>query len=170
MNVVLIGYRGAGKTTVAEALSRKTGMEVISTDAMITKKEAADIPQIVRRHGWEYFRDRESEVIREVAALENVIVDAGGGAVIRERNTRLLKDTGTVFWLTASVETITRRIEANDQRPSLTGNQTFLEEISGVLKERTPLYEKAADHIVKTDGRTPDEIAGEILETLKKRK
>ncbi len=168
MNVVLIGYRGSGKSTVAEALSRKTGMEVISTDAMITKKEAADIPQIVRRHGWEYFRDMESEVIREVSVLKNVIVDAGGGVVAREQNMKLLRDTGAVFWLTASVETITRRIEASDERPSLTGDRSFLQEISGVLKERTPLYEKAAHHTVKTDCRTPDEIAGEIFELMRK--
>jgi len=170
MNIVLIGYRGSGKSTVAKVLSRKTGMEVISTDAMITEKEAADIPRIVQRHGWDYFRDVENEVIREVSALDNIIVDAGGGAVLREENRRLLKNNGVVFWLTADVETITRRIRTSAERPSLTGDKSFLEEAGQVLQQRIPLYEKAAHHTVKTDGRTPDEIAGEIIETIKKRK
>lgn len=163
MNLVLIGYRGTGKSTVGKVLAARLGRELVSTDAEVIKRAGQPIPQIVAGHGWEHFRDIESRVCQELAARDGLVIDTGGGAILRPQNVDVLKKTGTLFWLTASVDTITMRIGGDTQRPSLTGTKSFLEEIQDVLRERTPKYQAAADHSVSTDGRSSEQIADEIL-------
>lgn len=162
MNLVLIGYRGTGKSTVAQLLAQRLGMEVVSLDAEIVR-EAGPIPEIVAAHGWPHFRDLESAVTKRVAARDGIIIDAGGGVILRPENVENLKRGGTLFWLRASVPAIVARIESGTQRPALTAGKTFTEEVEDVLRERTPLYQAAADHTVDTDGRTPEDVAGEVL-------
>jgi shikimate kinase len=166
MNIVLIGYRGTGKSTVAKIIGARLNRPVISTDEAIVKRERRTIPEIVAEHGWDYFRDVESSICNEVAALDGCVIDTGGGAVLREPNVHALKKTGTLFWLTASVGTIGKRIGKDTQRPSLTGTKSFLDEIEEVLRERTPRYQAAADHVIDTEGRSIVQIADEILARL----
>lgn len=163
MNVVLIGYRGVGKSTVGRTLAVRLRRELISTDKEISKRAGRSISDIVAQHGWEYFRDLESEVCRELAVRDNLIIDTGGGAILRPQNVEALKRSGTVFWLTASVETITSRIGGDTQRPSLTGTKSFVEEIREVLEERTPKYAAVADHTIATDGRSADAVTNAIM-------
>ena len=96
MNIVLIGYRGTGKSAVARVLAEGTGREVVSTDARIVEVAGRSIPEIVDKHGWEYFRDIESRVVDEVATRDGIIIDAGGGVVIRDRNTEALRKNGNI--------------------------------------------------------------------------
>jgi shikimate kinase len=166
MNVVLIGYRGTGKSTVGRIVAARLGRSVVSTDAEIVRIAGQGIPEIVAQHGWDYFRDLESQVCRELAGRDGLVIDTGGGAILRPQNVEALKKTGTLFWLTASVDTITKRIGRDTQRPSLTGTKSFVEEIQEVLRERTPKYEAVADHIIATDGRSVVQIADEILARL----
>ena len=166
MNVVLIGYRGAGKSTVGKIVAARLGRVLVSTDAEIVKLSGQTIPDIVEQHGWEYFRDLESKVCQELAGRKGLVIDTGGGAILRPRNVELLKETGRLFWLTASVSTITERIGHDTQRPSLTGVKSFVDEIQDVLRERTPKYQAAADYIIETDGRSASEVADEILARL----
>jgi len=95
-----------------------------------------------------------------------LVIDTGGGAILRSDTVDKLKQTGTLFWLTASVDTITKRIGRDTQRPSLTGTKSFVDEVQDVLRERTPKYEAAADHVIATDGRSIVQIADEILARL----
>ena len=166
MNIVLIGYRGTGKSTVGKLIAARLGRTVVSTDAEIVKQTGQSIPEIVAQHGWAYFRDLESEVCEELAGKDGLVIDAGGGVILRSQNVELLKKTGTLFWLTASVDTITQRIGRDTQRPSLTGTKSFVDEIQEILCERTPQYEAAADHQIATDGRSIVQIADEILARL----
>ena len=154
MNIVLIGYRGTGKSTVARLLAARLGRDLVSTDAEIVKRAERTIPEIVAQEGWEYFRGLESDICRELASRDQLVIDTGGGAILRAQNIEALKKTGTVFWLTASVETIAKRIGGGNQRPSLTGTKSFVDEIQDVLRERTPKYQAAADHVVMTDNRS----------------
>jgi shikimate kinase len=167
MNVVLIGYRGTGKSTVGRILADRLGRELISTDAAVVQRAGLPIPDIVARHGWEHFRDLESQVCRELSARDGLVLDTGGGAILRSENVACLKAGGILFWLTAEVGTIAGRISGDTQRPSLTGTKSFTEEIEEVLRERLPKYEVAADHRVATDNRTPTEVAEAILSELK---
>ena len=162
MNIVLIGYRGTGKSTVSRLLAAQLGRELVSTDAEIVKRANRKIPEIVAQEGWEYFRNLESDICRELASRDRLVIDTGGGAILRTQNVEALKKNGTVFWLTASVETITKRIGANTQRPSLTGTKSFVDEIRDVLRERTPKYQAAADHTIATDDRS----INQLIETL----
>ena len=165
MNIVLIGYRGTGKSTVGKLLAMRLGRQFVSTDEEIIRRAKRTIPEIVAQEGWEYFRDLESEVCREFAGRDRLVIDTGGGAILRTQNVEALKKSGTLFWLTASVGTITKRIGRDNQRPSLTGSKSFVDEIQDVLRERTPKYQAASDHVITTDDRSIKQLV-EILLTL----
>ena len=163
MNIVLIGYRGTGKSTVGRLLAARLGREFVSTDAEIVKRAQRTIPEIVTQQGWDYFRDLESDICRELASRDQLVIDTGGGAILRAQNVEALKKDGTVFWLTASVETIAKRIGGDNQRPSLTGTKTFIDEIQDVLRERTPKYHAAADHSIATDDQSINQLVEMLL-------
>ncbi|MGZ8373319.1 MAG: shikimate kinase [Nitrospira sp.] len=166
MNVVLIGYRGTGKSTVGKLVAARLDRVLVSTDAEIVKLVGQSIPEIVEQHGWEYFRDLETKICQDLAGRDGVVIDTGGGAILRSQNVEGLKRTGKLFWLTAPVETIAKRIGADTQRPSLTGTKSFLDEIQDVLRERTPKYQAAADYIIESDGKSTTQVAEEILARL----
>jgi shikimate kinase len=166
MNIVLIGYRGAGKSAVGRRLAARLGRTLVSTDAEIVKRAHRSIPEIVAQDGWEYFRDLESDICRELANRDRLVIDTGGGAILRAHNVEVLKKNGTVFWLEASVGTITKRIGGDTQRPSLTGTKSFVDEIQDLLRERTPKYQVAADHVIKTDDQPIDQLVDTLLGLL----
>ena len=162
MNIILIGYRGTGKSTLGRLLAARLGRDLVSTDAEIVKRAQRTIPEIVAQDGWEYFRDLESDICGELASRDQLVIDTGGGAILRAQNVEALKKNSTVVWLTASVETIAKRIGGDSQRPSLTGTNSFIDEIQDVLRERTPKYQAAADHSIATD----DQSINQLVETL----
>ena len=166
MNVVLIGYRGTGKSTVGKVVAARLGRSIVSTDKEIVRRAGASIPDIVAAHGWDYFRDLESAVCQELAGEDGLVIDTGGGVILRQQNVDALKRNGRLIWLTASVKTIAARIGGDTQRPSLTGTKSHLEEIQDVLTERVPKYQAAADVTLCTDGRSIDELASAILQSL----
>lgn len=163
MNIVLIGYRGTGKSAVGKSLASMTGKQLVSTDQEIVRRAGKTIPEMVSEHGWEYFRDVESAVVEESSAKEGLILDCGGGVVLRERNRLSLRQNGFVVWLTADIPTIIKRISDDTQRPSLTGKMSFVDEIAAVLAERIPIYRETAHLTIQTDDRTPDQIAEMVL-------
>jgi len=166
MNIVLIGYRGTGKSRIARRLAELSKWPVFCTDLEIVKKAGMPVPDIIRKRNWDYFRDVESEICKQAGKKDRTIIDTGGGAVLRKENVEALRQRGRIFWLTAEVSTIMERIKASDERPSLTGKKSYVEEVEEVLNERMPLYKAAADHIIATDGRTIDEIATEIRQLM----
>jgi len=163
MNIVLIGYRGTGKSVVGELLARKLNRETVSMDAEIVKKAGMSIPEYVEKNGWPGFRDLETEVARELAARDNIIVDCGGGIIERSENIPALRENGVIFWLQASVDVIVDRIAGGTERPALTEGKTFTEEVAEVLHRRTPLYSDAAQHTIDTDAMTPEQVVDCIL-------
>lgn len=163
MNIVLIGYRGTGKSEVGQLVAARLGLRYIGMDARIVEQAGMSIPEIVERFGWPGFRDRETAVARELAALDNVVIDCGGGVIERPENITALRTNGRIFWLKASVATIVARIQGDTQRPSLTGGKSFIDEVAEVLERRTPLYRAAADCEIDTDPLTPEQVAKQIL-------
>jgi len=168
MNIVLIGYRGTGKSAVGEVLAERLGMPCIGMDAEIVKKAGMTIPEIVEKYDWPRFRDMESEVTRELAGLDHTIIDTGGGVIERPENTETLKTNARIFWLKASADTIVSRIQDGTERPSLTSGKTFTEEVSEVLERRIPKYKSAAQYEIDTDNSTPEQIAERIIEIWNK--
>ncbi|TFG62455.1 MAG: shikimate kinase [Nitrospirales bacterium] len=166
MNIILIGYRGTGKSTVAKILGQRLERTVISTDTEIVKEVGQSIPQIVEQFGWDHFRELETQMCRKLHDQTNLVIDTGGGLILKEENVNILKANSTIFWLTAEVPTIVKRISGDTQRPSLSGTKTFVEEIEDILKERTPKYQAAADHVIPTDRTTPHQMADTILSLI----
>lgn len=167
MNVVLVGYRGAGKSAVAGILAKRLGLRVVHLDAEIERRAGRTIPEIVQQDGWPAFRDLEEETVRDSARRDGLVLDCGGGVIERDANFAVLRQAGPVIWLKASTQTIVQRIEHDNQRPSLTGTQSFTDEVSEVLARRTPLYQRIAHHEVETDDRTVAEVAEEILKLVR---
>ena len=165
MNIVLIGFRGTGKSSIAELVALCTDRKVFCVDDEVEKRAGLPISEIVQRYGWERFWELEAEVCAEAGAMTDMVIDAGGGVVQRPENVAALKTHGTFFWLTAEPETIKARIKHDEGRPSITGNKSFLEEVEEVLEARLPLYEAAADHLIRTDGRSLSEVAHEVVVT-----
>ena len=166
MNIVLIGYRGTGKTTISKLLGNKLKRDVINLDERIVEKAGLSIPKIVERFGWDRFRDIESEIVEEVSIKDNCVIDTGGGVVLRDKNIRNLKKNGIIILLTASKEKIVERIKNSNNRPSLTKGKTFLEEIELVMEERKPKYTLAQDYTIDTSNLTTHEIFEQILSIL----
>jgi len=166
MNIVLIGLRGSGKTTVGKILAQKLGRELIEMDKLITRKAGLTIPEIVARHGWGKFRDIEEEITGEVAGQNNIINASGGGVVTRENNIIKLKASGVMVWLQASVDTLVSRTGEDTGRPPLVEGRNQREDMEITLKERRPLYQQAADLTVNTENKTPEEVADLVINLL----
>ncbi len=166
MNIVLIGYRGTGKSLVGGLLADRLGLTYVGMDAAIVEAAGVPIPEIVAREGWPGFRDRESGEVARVAKGDGLVVDTGGGVIERPENVAILRQCGPIVWLRASVETIVSRIQGDTQRPSLTGAKSFTEEVAEVLQRRTPLYEAAATLAIDTDLLTPEEIVARIISAI----
>lgn len=164
MNIVLIGYRGTGKSVVGRLLAGRLGMRYIGMDAAIVERAGMPIPEIVEKHGWSGFRDLESAQARELAGLDNLIIDTGGGIIEQPENIESLQKSALIFWMKARVDTIVARIQGDTQRPSLTTGKTFTEEVAEVLERRIPKYQGAAQYEIDTDALTPDQIADRIIE------
>ncbi len=164
MNIVLVGYRGTGKSAVAELLAHALGLQTVSLDEQIQRQAGKPIPEIVAERGWPGFRDLEEEIVRTFSAQDNLVLDCGGGVIERPANIDVLRASGTVVWLRAQPQTIVRRIEGDTQRPSLTGTKSFTEEVVEVLERRTPLYQQIAHWAVDTDQLSVNQVAEAIVQ------
>jgi len=168
-NIVLIGMRGSGKTTVGAILAGRLHRELIPMDALIVYELGMTVPEIVEKHGWPRFREVETQVAKEVARLKGTINATGGGVVLNPENVNALRETGIVFWLDVPVDTLLRRIGEDPNRPSLTGRGSRREDMQATFAEREPLYRAAAHHVVSTDGRAQEQVADEIVRILRER-
>lgn len=169
MNLVLIGFRGTGKTTVGKILARRTGMDFIDTDELIEKIMDLSIQQIVAQKGWRFFRDLEKKVISEVADKDFKIIAAGGGSVLEAENAQVLKKNGLIVWLKADLQVICARLakdaETTAKRPSLTGRGTLME-IEEVLREREAIYTQIAMMEIDTTNLDAETAAEKILKSI----
>nr|WP_323745002.1 shikimate kinase AroK [Noviherbaspirillum malthae] len=148
-NIFLIGLMGAGKTTVGRALARRLNKRFIDSDHEIEARTGASIPLIFEIEGEASFRHRESEVIRELTGLQDIVLATGGGAILKPENREYLKTRGTVIYLRASVHSILQRTSHDKNRPLL---QTAdpRGRIEQLAREREPYYLELAHHVVET--------------------
>lgn len=161
-NIVLVGFMGTGKSTIAALMQEAFGMEVIEMDQVIARQQGMSIPEIFEKYGEEYFRNLETQLLIDMQNRSNAVISCGGGVALRERNVTEMKKNGRVVLLTAAPGTILDRVKDDDNRPLLRGHKD-VEYISGMMEERRPKYEAAADIIVSTDGKTALDICREIV-------
>ena len=164
-NVVLIGFSGSGKSAVAAVLAGRLGYVAVDTDAIVERDAGRTVASIFERDGEAAFRDREAAAVLDAVAGERRVIACGGGAILQLRNVASLQSAGTIVYLRTSPATILARLGAASDRPLLKRDPET--DVPVLLAARAPAYESAADVIVDTDGRTPDEIADHIESLLK---
>jgi len=171
MNIILIGYRGSGKSAVGKILAKELGLKLVDTDRVLEEKIACTIDRYVAENGWDAFRMVEKMVVRSVSGQDNRVIATGGGVVLDRENVHHLKASGWVVWLQAGVSTLHERMARDEQsgllRPGLTG-ESPLGEIEEILSQRTPLYAKACDHVVNTDQKSIRAVSREIMKAMPK--
>ncbi|NNM84617.1 MAG: shikimate kinase [Phycisphaerales bacterium] len=162
MNIVLIGYRGSGKSVVGKLLAARLGMAFCDTDEIIVAKAGKTIREIFAVGGEPAFRLLERDAVAQAARLDNTVIAAGGGVVLDPANISALKHSAKIVWLSATAEVLYQRISADaasqHTRPNLT-TAGGLEEVKRLLARRTPLYQAAADITVDADNQTPEQLA-----------
>ena len=164
-NIFLIGFMGAGKSTIAKVLQRELGMELVEMDERIVKEQGMSINDILAQKGEDGFRDIESQLVIDIGKNKNSIVSCGGGVVVRPQNVENMKKSGKIVFLTATPETILKRVKNGKDRPLLNGHMN-VEYISELMEKRRQMYEDAADVKVSTDGKTVGEICTEIIQAI----
>ena len=164
-NIVLIGFMGAGKTSISEYLKTLFAMDVIEMDQIIAEREGMSIPDIFEVHGEQYFRDLETNLLIEMQSRKNVVISCGGGTPLRECNVVEMKKNGRVVLLTASPETIFDRVKDSHYRPVIENNKN-VPFIADLMEKRRAKYEAAADIIINTDGKSLIEVCEELVQQL----
>ncbi len=165
-NIVLIGARGTGKTTVGRALASHLGWVFADADDLVEATASKSIAEIFTTEGEPSFRDRESAALAELCTRPAHVIATGGGAVVRAANRQILRETGFVVWLVASPEAAWARLLADPttatRRPNLTATGG-VEEVRALIAAREPIYRETADFTVATDALSPEEVADAIL-------
>ena len=164
-NIVLIGFMGAGKTSISEYLKTLFAMDVVEMDQIIAEREGMSIPDIFEVHGEQYFRDLETNLLIEMQSKKNVVISCGGGTPLRECNVVEMKKNGRVVLLTASPETIFDRVKDSHDRPVIENNKN-VPFIADLMEKRRAKYEAAADIVINTDGKSLIEVCEELVQKL----
>lgn len=163
-HIILIGFMGAGKSTIGKKLARYLELEFIDTDDWIEEQTGEKISDIFANKGEAYFRGLETETLRQLLKREQrCVIAVGGGLPMQEVNRPLLKELGTVVFLEAQIETLVRRLKNDTKRPKLQGGD-LREKIETLMNEREAVYRQAADSCVSTDSRSYSSILEEITE------
>ncbi len=172
MNVILIGFRCSGKTSVGTALAARLGREFVDCDDYIERRTGLPVKEIFERHGESRFRVIESRAIAELSKLDGKVIATGGGAVLKHKNIQALKRNGIVFHLEVSAGTAYSRMEGNPpgsaRRPPPAGMDPFAE-VCRQLDVRMPYYLGGADVTIRAEGKRVEEVVNEIMAHLKER-
>ncbi len=163
MNLILCGMMGAGKTTIGIKIAELTELRWYDTDGLIVDKHGK-ISDIFEYYGEAHFRKLETEIIRDLAQKDRLVISTGGGLVLKKENNELLQKNGKIVFLRASLETLSKRLRVDGERPLLqTSTESIRDRLFRLMTERAPVYEHVADYIVDVDGKTPEQIAKEII-------
>lgn len=171
INIILIGFMGCGKSTFGKWLANKQQMDFLDTDELIEKIEGCSINEIFEKKGEVYFRDLETRIIRMLLGedkelgeglFKSTVISVGGGLPVREENQKLIKRLGKVVFLDTSVDELVRRLEGDETRPLLKG-EDLKTRIETLMDARLDIYDDTADIIVGTDGKSLYEVYEELM-------
>lgn len=164
--IFLVGPMGAGKSTIGRLLAQRLGWAFVDLDADIERRCGANIPWIFDVEGEEGFRARETAVLEELSLEDNTVLATGGGAVLSERNRKVLRERGLVVFLKASAEQLVERTARDRNRPLLQVPDRE-QRIRDILQARLPLYNEVAHLVVETDGMTPQSVVSRIVRAVR---
>lgn len=163
-NIYLIGPMGVGKTTVGSRLAKLIGYEFLDTDNELERRTGVTISHIFELEGEEGFRLRETRLLEEIAKRNNYVIATGGGSVLSDLNQKTIKQSGQVIYLTASLEFLWERVRYSKKRPLLNTQDPYIR-LKQILKQREPIYDCVADHIIQISS-TSEKTANTIAELL----
>ena len=169
-NIVLIGMRGSGKSTVAELLRVQTKKRIIDTDKMVEEKAGMPISEIVKTMGEKHFRELEDEAVQHASRQTNVIIATGGGAVTRPENIHALRQNSFVVWLKADIPVLEARTKGDSNRFPLNDAATLGGQMERTAHERKDNYEKTKDIAIDTTSISQDRVAKEIYHAIEQRR
>ena len=165
-NVVLVGPMGSGKTTIGRRLAREMNREFFDTDYEIIDKTGVTIEHIFDIEGEEGFRRRESEILKDLCNMSNVVLATGGGIVLKPENRVLLKKSGMVFYLSSSIEQLLRRTAKSKTRPLLEQSLDREKTIRDLVSDRDELYRDVASSVIDTTGKKLNEVVSIIKQEI----
>ena len=165
-NLVLIGFMGCGKTTLGKWISQNASMSFYDTDEYIVSKENREITEIFAIDGEKYFRDLETETLKEMnEKFRDSVISVGGGLPLREENKELLKQLGIIIYLRTTQDTLVKRLGSDTKRPLLAGSDIRIK-VHDLMMQRANIYEDIAQIIVDTDDKTYEQIYNEIEDII----
>jgi shikimate kinase len=172
MSLVLIGYRGSGKTTVGKLVAQRTNRPFVDCDQWIVRKAGQGIADIFAQHGEKAFRDLEAEAVAEIAALQNHVIALGGGAMGRSENQNAIRDANhQVVYLRCEPGVLLSRIQSDPataaSRPALTALGGGIEEIQQVLARREPIWQSVMTAKLDVTTLSPQQAADAIVKMMK---
>ena len=163
-NIILVGFMGTGKSAAGRLLAEKLNMDFVELDEIIETREKMSIKDIFEKKGEPYFRLIEKEVAKKASSRKNIVISAGGGAIVDEENFKNLKQSGTIICLKASPDTILKRTKGLKNRPLLNVPDSK-KQIEELLKKRELYYNKA-DFSIETDELNPEQVVKKIMDLL----
>lgn len=165
--IVLIGFRGVGKSTIGKKIAASLNWKYMSTDDLIKEATGQNISYLVETKGWQNFRIIESEVIRALKSESQVVIDCGGGIVENSENIKFLSPHSLVVWVDAELSDILERLSEEDDRPLLTS--AYLEDdIVNNYKRRFPLYQCYSQYYVNSSKDSVGKLSMKIIAHLKR--
>ncbi|MCD8082004.1 MAG: shikimate kinase [Clostridiales bacterium] len=168
-NVILIGFMGAGKTSVSKALAKLEQMPLIDTDEQIEAEVGMATSRIFETYGEEYFRQTETSILEKlIRETDHSVISVGGGLPVREINRKLMRELGTVVFLNVKAETVLKRLEGDTTRPMLYADDKE-KRVNDLMAFRNPLYREAAQVVIDTDEKSVEQIAREVAELAVRR-
>lgn len=161
-NLILIGFMGAGKTSVGKAYAKASGRMLLDTDQLIEAEAGMSISDIFALQGEPAFRRAETAVLeRLLKETRKAIISVGGGLPLLEQNRIILKQLGTVVFLKIKPETVLERLKGDRSRPLLQGGQVE-KRVEELLAYRNPLYMEAAHQVIDVDGKSLEALVTEL--------
>ena len=166
MNIFIVGPMGSGKSTVGKIISDELFLNFFDTDDEIESRTGASIDWIFDLEGEEGFRKRESSILEEMVKQNSIVLSTGGGIILSDSNREMLSSRGTVFYLSTPISVQIERTSKDKDRPLLkNGNPEEI--LTRLQKERKDLYESVSDHVIKTENKSSQEVASEIINFVK---
>jgi len=165
-NIILVGPMGSGKTTIGRRLSERLSLDFFDSDHEIVNTTGVSIDHIFDVEGEKGFRTRESDVIKKLCNMPNIVLATGGGAVILKENRELMKKASSIIYLSSSVDQILRRTAKSKTRPLLEKSNNRRKTITDIVEARDPLYREVSSHIIDTNGKKLNEVIDEIIEAM----
>ncbi|PIR54867.1 shikimate kinase [Candidatus Peregrinibacteria bacterium CG10_big_fil_rev_8_21_14_0_10_36_19] len=163
MNLILVGLRGSGKSTLGKKLAEVKKCNFVDTDTLIEIEENKTIAKIIEETGWDYFRKIENKVINNLKNIKNSVIATGGGVILNQENVSTLKRLGKIIYLHRTPEECLIYTENDSSRPALTNHSSQLKELEEIYKIRNEKYKKSSNSILQ---RTND-IEKDLEELIK---